>query len=37
MLHGGHDALMQIEMIGTHADLLPVASITPSHSLRKTL
>jgi hypothetical protein len=32
---GGHDAVTQIEMIGTHAGLPPVTSITPSHSLRK--
>jgi hypothetical protein len=37
VLDGGHDALTEIEMIGTHAGLPPSTSITPSQPLRKTL
>jgi len=37
VLDGGHDALTEIEMIGTHAGLPPPTSMTPSQPLRKTL
>jgi hypothetical protein len=37
VLNGGHDALTEIEMIGTHTGLPPSTSIAPSQPLRKTL
>lgn len=37
VLDGGHDALTEIEMIGTHAGLPPSTSIAPLQPLRKTL
>jgi hypothetical protein len=37
LIDGADHAVTEVEMIGAHAGLLPLASIAPSQRLRKTL